>query len=61
MVMKWLLLNCLFLQLLVKEIFPLNLLFYLVKQLNIIMDQNFGEQLATQELDDIVTYLLTLE
>ena len=26
-----------------------------------IMPQNFGEQLATQELDDIVTYLLTLE
>lgn len=26
-----------------------------------VMPQNYGEQLATQELDDIVTYLLTLE
>jgi mono/diheme cytochrome c family protein len=26
-----------------------------------VMPQNFGETLATQELDDIVTYLLTLE
>ena len=26
-----------------------------------IMPQNYGEQLSTQELDDIVTYLLTLE
>jgi mono/diheme cytochrome c family protein len=26
-----------------------------------VMPQNYGEQLTTQELDDIVTYLLTLE
>jgi mono/diheme cytochrome c family protein len=26
-----------------------------------VMPQNYNEQLATQELDDIVTYLLTLE
>jgi cytochrome c551/c552 len=27
----------------------------------LVMPQNYSEQLATQELDDIVTYLLTLE